>query len=126
MWQMRNWLDKFLSKLGFNTRRPILIGVDWILYNDGTIKMNYGGYQEPKWEDWQKKFCWLPKKIILEMPLVDPPKLSPPTVTKWVWLKTIYIRRRPHVSIVSKHLYFEYQYAENLFDLIAKEGKTSE
>lgn len=123
---MQNWLNTFSTKLGFKNPRPIVFGKDWTLYNDGKIKMNYGGYQEPKWEDWQKKFCWLPQKIILEMPIKDPPKLSPPTMTKWVWLKTIYIRRRPHVSSAYKQLNFEYQYAENLFDLIAKEGKTSE
>ena len=93
-----------------------MIKRDWYIDEKGDLKLNYGGYTEPKWEDWQEKFCWLPTKIIVKAEA--PYDIS---YYKYVWLKRIYFRRRL-VSFYPQYNY-QYEYAEDLFDLIKRESK---
>lgn len=102
-------------------RKPVVHGADWTIYDDGTIKVNYGGYQEPQWEPWQSKFCWLPTKIVMQVSTDDGPYRPYWKVSKLVWWRTIYIRRRLITHYPENN--YEYEYAEDLFDLIKKESR---
>lgn len=94
-------------------------GADWAITKDGKIIMNYGGYVEPAWEPWQSKFCWLPTKIETKVIMNDKP-LRPYYVThKWIWLRTIYFRRRELSKINDT---YEYEYADDLFELMKKDS----
>ena len=97
-------------------------GKDWYIDAKGDVKVNYGGFEQPNWDAWQEKFFWYPKKIVVNRQLPDTRVYL--KVSKWIWLKTIYVRRRrvkffPTISPVD----FEYEYAEDLFDLIKKESR---
>lgn len=100
-------------------------GADWYLDQKGNFKVNLGGYQEPQWKAWQKKFCWVPKKITLIGIVTSDSSIELGIrYTKWVWLKTIYVRKRAKFGpIAYPHMTYEYQYAEDLFDLMQKESQ---
>ena len=96
-----------------------MYGKNWYFDRKGNIKMNYGGYQEPKWEPWQQKFCWLPKKIIITVAFDDSPYRNSYNMTKWVWFKTIFVRKR--IKMHYPETTYEYEYAEDLFDLMRQD-----
>jgi hypothetical protein len=105
----------------------VIRGADWYMTDEGKIIMNYGGYIEPKWGDWQSKFCWLPKQIVLRFHLDNDPDRSFMECHTWVWLKTVYVRERTITTmhgetkkITSRK---EYEYTKDLFDLIKKESR---
>ena len=96
-------------------------GPDWYIDQKGNLKVNYGGHKELNWEDWQEKFCWLPGRIIIKVMTDDEPYRPFWKVYKWVWWRTIYSRRR--IILHFPETKYEYEYAEDLFDLIKQESK---
>ena len=99
----------------------MLRGPDWTMFDDGTIKLNYGGYKEPPWEPWKEKFCWLPTKITVIIYVDDEPSRPYMDCCKVVWLKKIYVRRRLLTHYPKNN--YEYQYLDNIFDMIKLESK---
>jgi len=95
-------------------------GKDWYIDQKGNIKVNYGGYKET-WSPWQAKFCWFPTKIIIKVPTDDAPNRTYWEVSKFVWWRTIYVRQRIKTHFPENN--YEYEYAEDLFDLIKKESQ---
>jgi hypothetical protein len=73
------------------------------------------------WSPWQEKFYWYPKRIIINTN-IDEGWAAGVNIrtTKWIWLKTIYVRRRCIVFYPDYR--YEYEYAEDLFDLINRES----
>ena len=73
-------------------------------------------YKQPYWEPWREKFCWFPTRITL-----DAHEPYDYRYSKYVWLKRIYVRRHvTHLHFGEKH-YYDYQYAEDLFEMIKKD-----
>ena len=81
--------------------------------------MNYGGYGSKElieYSSWQEKFCWFPTNIQLMNDEKSQIKIS-----KWVWLRKIYIRKKRYVGLDINAV--EYEYSLDLFDLIKNNSK---
>jgi len=72
------------------------------------------------WGPWKKKFLWLPKKITFtDIQNED-------TISKWMWLTTIYVRSKVSFQYSEGTLIDitttlrTYDYAKDLFDMIKK------
>ena len=81
--------------------------------------MNYGGvgFTEARtipWGPWKEKFCWWPTQIVLRAEYPYDYSYS-----KYVWFKKIYLRRRLRAHYPENN--FEYEYAEDLFDLMKQD-----
>jgi hypothetical protein len=85
--------------------------------------MNYAVSQKPQpnWGPWKEKFCWFPTRIVLVAEQTNPLFLFQPYYRYcwWVWLKTIYFRRRERFLGIGVSDYI-YEYAEYLFDMMQK------
>ena len=80
----------------------VLGGPDWVMYNDGAIKMFYVATQS--WSPWSQLYLWKPRKIN----------------NKWYWLKSVYMRKR--IVLYYPKTQWQYQYAIDLFELMQIEG----
>ena len=83
--------------------------------------MNYGGVGSNQsntrpWSPWKEKFCWWPTRIVLTAE--HPYDFS---YSKHVWLKKIFVRRRPRYPSNDTEQTYEYEYAEDLFDLMKQD-----
>lgn len=79
-----------------------------------------GRYEKLNWEPWKEKFCWFPTRIVVIVLVDDNPYRPFYKMANWVWLKTIFVRKRLIITYSEDKYEYEYEYAEDLFDLMKK------